>query len=252
MADKSTPMVYLEGLVKTRSQSESVFELHVPHFTVAPGQMVAIIGESGCGKSTLLDIIALVMAPTRVDRFLVAAGNGGPPADVAAHWATDAEGLLAALRRDSLGYVLQTGGLLPFLNVRRNICLSARIKGVALAAERVESLARRLGVVDCLERMPLSLSIGQRQRVAIVRALVHRPRLVLADEPTAAVDKGRARAIMDDMYALARDESVAVVVVSHDVDLVMDRADTVYTFTTDQLSEQLSRSLCRPLADNNR
>ena len=246
MVAATTPMVRLEGLVKTRSQNESVFELHVPRFTVRPGQMVAVIGESGCGKSTLLDTLALVMAPTRVGRFEITSESQSA-CDVAALWARDDEDALSALRRDLFGYVLQTGGLLPFLSVRQNICLPARIKGGDISASRLDALAGRLGVAGCLDRMPVALSIGQRQRVAILRALAHQPRLVLADEPTAAVDKARARAIMDDMHRLARDESVAVVVVTHDVDLVMDRADVAYTFDTQQVSEHVTSSLCRPV-----
>lgn len=243
-----TPMVSVEGLVKVRSQSESVFELHVPRFTVLPGQMVAVVGESGCGKSTLLDILALVMVPTRVALFRIDPG-GGPAWDVAALWEREDEGVLARLRRDSFGYVLQTGGLLPFLSVRGNICLPGRLKGAEIPAGRLEALSRRLGIEGCLERMPLSLSIGQRQRVAILRALAHRPRLLLADEPTAAVDKTRARTIMEDMRHLAVDEGVAVVVVTHDLDLVMDRADLAYTFETEQIGGQTTRSVCRPLAE---
>lgn len=154
MAEAMAPMVRLDGLVKTRSQSESVFELHVPHFAVRPGQMVAVIGESGCGKSTLLDMVALVMAPTRVERFEIASTEADAPCDVAALWAGDDEDALSALRRDLFGYVLQTGGLLPFLSVRQNICLPARIKGGDIAASRLEALAARLGVGGCLTACP--------------------------------------------------------------------------------------------------
>jgi putative ABC transport system ATP-binding protein len=237
-------MVYLEGLVKTRSQSESVFELQVPRFTVLPGQLVAVIGESGCGKSTLLDMVALVMAPTRVARFEVASSSGRIH-DVAELWGQGGEGDLARLRRDCFGYVLQTGGLLPFLSVGQNIRLPGRVKGVVVNDARLRTLAARLGVEHCLDRMPVSLSIGQRQRAAILRALAHQPRLVLADEPTAAVDKARARAIIDDMHKLATEEGVAVVVVTHDVDLIASRADVIYSFEVSQISEQVTRSVCR-------
>lgn len=247
MTVSAAPMVRLEGVSKRRAQGGSVFELQVPSFVVGAGQVVAVVGASGCGKSTLLDIVALVMAPSAAQVFEMNPGGGARPRDIRALWADMAEESLAALRRDYLGYVLQTGGLLPFLSVRDNITLPGRIKGMANDDARLARLAARLGVAGCLERMPDSLSIGQRQRVAIVRALAHSPRLVLADEPTAAVDKARACAIMDDMHALARDEGVAVVVVTHDVELLAQRADQTYTFDVEQLSEQETRSVCRKL-----
>ena len=245
MAGSAQPMLLLEGGVKTRSHGGSVFELHVPSFSVDRGSMVAVIGESGCGKSTLLDLVALVMEPTRINRFEIVLTSGDQSIDIAALWTKKREAALARLRRQNLGYVLQTGGLLPFLNVRRNITLPGSLTGAPPTAERIATLARNMGVSECLQRMPSTLSIGQRQRVAILRALAHGPRLVLADEPTAAVDKGRARAIMDDMQRVAREESAAVVVVTHDVDLVLDRADTVYTFELQQVASGLTRSTCR-------
>lgn len=247
MTVSAGPMVRLEGLGKRRTQGGSVFELRVPSFSVGAGQVVAVVGASGCGKSTLLDIVALVMAPTTVQVFEMNPGGGARARDIRQLWAAADEESLAALRRDYLGYVLQTGGLLPFLSVRDNITLPGRIKGMADDDVRIVRLAARLGVAGCLDRMPDSLSIGQRQRVAILRALAHKPRLVLADEPTAAVDKARAWAIMDDMHALARDEAVAVVVVTHDVELVAQRADQTYTFDVEQISEQETRSVCRKL-----
>lgn len=237
--------VRMDGLRKLRTQGESVFELAVPFFEVEAGELVAVVGQSGCGKSTLLDMLALVMEPTEVGRFELHPGDGPGGFDVQALWARADEAALAGLRRDYLGYVLQTGGLLPFLSVRDNIALPGRIKGLDERGERLERLASRLGVQECLDRMPSALSIGQRQRAAILRALAHGPRLVLADEPTAAVDKARARAIIDDMEALARDETVAVVVVTHDVELLAGRADRIYGFEVEQVSAQVTRSLCR-------
>ena len=245
MSSTGVPMIRMRDVDKTRIQGGSSFELQVPDFSVMAGQLVALVGPSGCGKSTLLDIMALVMAPSRVGAFEMRPDAAGPTYDVREFWARADEASLAGLRRDYLGYVLQTGGLLPFLNVRDNVALPARIKGSDEARARLELLAERLGVADTLDRMPDSLSIGQRQRVAILRALAPLPRLVLADEPTAAVDRARARAILDDMQSLARDESVAVLLVTHDLDLVEGRADLTYTFETEQLSEQVSRSVCR-------
>lgn len=247
MPGQSAPMVLLEELTKTRAQNESVFELRVSRFSVRPGQVVAVTGESGCGKSTLLDILALVMAPTQVDRFELQIGDTRH--DLARLWDENNESSLSALRRDTFGYVLQTGGLLPFLSVRHNISLPGRIKGTPSTRDRLDELAARLGVAGCLDRMPSSLSIGQRQRAAILRALAHTPRVVLADEPTAAVDKARARTIMDDMHALARDEGTAVVVVTHDTDLVATGVDATYTFDTSRIDDRTTRSVCRRVTE---
>lgn len=243
--DTSPPLLLMDGVRKRREQPGSVFELHVPLLQVRPGQMVALIGDSGCGKSTLLDMIALVMQPTHSRHFTFCFGSGGDQWDVQALWKSNDESSLAALRRSFMGYVLQTGGLLSFLNVRDNALLPARIKGGKDCTARLLEIAHRLGVHECLDRMPTSLSIGQRQRVAILRALVHGPPLVLADEPTAAVDKPRARLIMQDLQALARENHVAVVVVTHDTDLIGD-ADRIYTFTLDQVSPGEIHSRCHP------
>ena len=245
MADGAVgPLVLLRGMTKRREQGGSAFELHVPALDIAVGELVAVVGDSGCGKSTLLDILALVMEPTNVEGFELRLGDDETVIDVRALWNTGAEAQLAAFRRDHLGYVLQTGGLLPFLSVAENITLPARVKGLPDSLALIGDLAERMGLGGCLERMPDSLSIGQRQRVAILRALLHGPRLVLADEPTAAVDKARAEAIMRDLHMLAREQSASVVVVTHDVALVADFADRTYGFRMEQISENEIRSFC--------
>lgn len=242
--DPAAPLVLMHGVGKRRAQGGSAFELEVPRLHIAPGELVAVIGASGCGKSTLLDMLALVMEPSRLERFEMRFEPERPPIDLRALWSSGAETRLAALRRDFLGYVLQTGGLLPFLSVADNITLPARVKGLPRPDRAAAALAQRLGLDGTLRRMPQALSIGQRQRVAILRALLHEPRLVLADEPTAAVDKARATAIMADFHALARERDVAVVVVTHDVDLVAGFADRTYGFRMERVSENETRSLC--------
>lgn len=244
-AGDTAPLLRMVDAGKRRVQGDSVFELRVPDLGIPRGALVAVVGDSGCGKSTLLDMLALVMQPTEAGRFELCFEPGSQPLDAWDLWTRGAETTLAALRRDHLGYVLQTGGLLPFLTVAENIRLPARVKGLGDVSDAMEAVAARIGLGGCLSRMPASLSIGQRQRAAILRALLHEPRLVLADEPTAAVDKARAVEIMADLYALSRERSASVVVVTHDVELVRDIADLTYSFEMQRVSEQETRSVCR-------
>lgn len=240
----NSTLIQLRELHKRRSQGDSVFELRVPELDIPGGQLVAVVGASGCGKSTLLDLLALVMEPTEVQQFQLNPDPELPSIDIADLWESGAEVRLAALRRNHLGYVLQTGGLLPFLTVRENILLPARVKGLPAPHAELVELAERLGLASYLARYPDALSIGQRQRAAILRALLHQPRLVLADEPTAAVDKTRAVQIMAEFHGLARERGVTVVLVTHDLDLITDLADRVYTFVVSAESAQHMHSTC--------
>jgi putative ABC transport system ATP-binding protein len=234
----------LKNLSKRREQAGSVFELSIPDLHLKPGQMAALVGDSGCGKSTLLDMLALVLEPTGAQGFVLEFGRNHPKTyDIQALWAAGDESALARIRREHMGYILQTGGLLPFLGVAANVSLPARIKGVQEYQERMQHLAERLGIIHCLQRSPDSLSIGQRQRAAILRALVHSPELILADEPTASVDKSRAGQIMHDLRTISREEDTAVVVVTHDTDLASE-ADLTYTFVLEQESDSTVHAQC--------
>ena len=231
LAESSITILRLGNLWKVREQGDVRFQLKVPRLCLGVGQFVAVVGESGCGKSTLLDILAMVLKPTQCDEFWLADRNGtGAGTDIWHLWTAGEEDKLAEIRRRDLGYVLQTGGLMPFLSVEENINLPLRILGVALSTAAIRTLARRLEVHSVLSKKPQYLSGGQRQRVAILRALVHKPRIILADEPTAAVDKTRARAIVEDFKALARDRGTTVVMVTHDQSLIRDLADSTYSF----------------------
>lgn len=234
----------MTAVSRRRVQGDSVFELQIPQLAVEPGQVVALVGESGCGKSTLLDLLALVLEPTAVESFLFYPPQADAAEDLAVLWAQGREDDLARLRRAHMGYVLQTGGLLPFLTVRQNILLPGQIAGEAVAG--LGALASRLGIAECLDRPPSALSVGQRQRVAIARAIAHRPALVLADEPTAAVDRARARQVMSDLARLARETGTAVVVVTHDWPLIEPLADRVYGFEVNAVDERTTRSFCLP------
>jgi len=211
------------------------------------GSFVALVGESGCGKSTLLDLLALVLQPTSCERFLFrnSGGETGSSADdVLALWRSGDEKALAGLRRSRLGYVLQSGGLLPFLTARQNLRLPLNINAERNGYARVEQLAEKMGIAGLLSKKPRFLSGGQRQRVAILRAMVHRPALILADEPTAAVDRARARVIVDDFRRLAVAGGSSMIMVTHDPQLVERVADATWTFNVQQASDRLTRSVC--------
>jgi putative ABC transport system ATP-binding protein len=235
-------VIDVRNLFKRREQSGSAFELRAPHVYAEPGEFIALVGESGCGKSTLLDILALVLRPDAADRFVLRPPRADSIVNVMQLWAQDAEEAMAQVRRELLGYVLQSGGLLPFLSVRRNITLPQRLKNGR--AGDVTDLAARMGMDALLDKKPRYLSGGQRQRVAILRALAHRPAIILADEPTAAVDGARARAIMRDFRELARSENSAIVMVSHDLKLVEAFADRIYGYVVEAPSEGLTQAVC--------
>jgi putative ABC transport system ATP-binding protein len=240
----------IRDLVKVREQGGVVFELKVPLFRVRRGQFCGIVGESGCGKSTLLDMLALVLRPTYCvgfDLIVPHAGDSIRAIDVNTLWERDDEAALAKIRRNYLGYVLQSGGLLPFLTVYENIRLPLRLKKGAQKNVVIEKLALRMGVNGLFGKKPHYLSGGQRQRIAIMRAMVHQPMIILADEPTAAVDSERAKAIIDDFHMLAKEYGTSIVVVTHNHRLIESVADRLYTYELSEISQTVTRSVCAPM-----
>lgn len=207
------PLVSLDGLICRRGGAGG-FTLEVPRLSLPPGGVLAVTGPSGSGKSTLLDCLGLALRPAAANAFAI----GG--VDVAAAWRAGDSGRLAAVRAATIGYILQTGGLLPFLSVRRNIGLSPALLGRPAEPGHLARLIEALGLAPHLDKMPAALSIGERQRVAIARALAHRPALLLADEPTASLDPVNAEAVLALLLRLARDSGAALILVSHDWDRV--------------------------------
>lgn len=221
--------VYEMSLVeKTRTKGGVTFTLLVPELVIHKGDFVSIVGPSGCGKSTLLDMLALVLNPTRFSGFSISVRERGV---LRQHVIPRLpENVSARIRRKHIGYVLQNGGLLPFLTVRENIMLTAEISGIRLRGKEFEILVDALGLGDQVNKKPQHLSGGQRQRVAVARALMHRPAIVLADEPTAAVDYPTALDIRDELKSLAHGAGAAVVMVTHDHSLVNDVSDMQVRF----------------------
>jgi putative ABC transport system ATP-binding protein len=222
------PAYLLEQVIRRKEKGGVVFELEVEHLRVEQGEFLAVVGPSGCGKSTLMDLLGLVLHPDHADNFqiTVPGANGMMSQQVAG--LSDTE--LARLRKTHIGYVLQSGGLLPFLSVRENIELTARLNGQLDADRITEELAGFLGITSQLDQKPQNLSGGQRQRVAIARGLAHRPSLVLADEPTASVDRPTALEIRDQFKELTRNANVSVLMVTHDEALVLPVVDRILGF----------------------
>jgi putative ABC transport system ATP-binding protein len=205
---------HLRDVVRTRESEGVAFRLAVPSLQIAQGEKIALIGESGCGKSTLLDMLAFILQPSSAGAFRFRPVSLKEPLDIAEHWAKRRQNLLGDLRKRHIGYVMQTGGLLPYLTVRENMNLSRTVVGLK-TDDTVPELARELGIGRQLDKLPENLSTGERQRVAIGRALAHRPSIVIADEPTASVDPFAAEKIMSLFIGLVEEMNITVIVASH-------------------------------------
>ena len=189
--------------------------LHGVDLQVRRGEFIVIMGPSGCGKTTLLNILGLMMPASRAD---VARING-----------LDTLGLSDAartrLRREAVGFVFQRFNLLPTISARRNVALPLRIRGHAVDGQ-VADLIRRTGLEPYADKKPGRLSVGQQQRFAIARALVGRPALLLADEPTGNLDSNNAEAVLDLLADFHREWGQTIVMITHNEHLAV-RADRV-------------------------
>jgi putative ABC transport system ATP-binding protein len=176
---------------------------------VARGEVVALLGPSGAGKSTLLTAVGLINTPT-AGRIVI----GGVPVLEADHALVD----LRAFRRKHLGFIFQKANLIPFLSAIENVQIAMEVNDVAprAARQRAMELLDYLGVVDRAGNLPDALSGGQQQRVAVARALANHPSLILADEPTAALDSHRVRQVMELFRKVAHEQGAGVIVVTHD------------------------------------
>lgn len=209
----------LRRVRRRRESGDGRFILDIERLALRPGDRLALVGDSGTGKSTCLDMLSLTLAPSEWERF--DARFEGETRAIGALWRRGARSALAALRARHIGYVLQTGGLLPFLTVIENVALPLRLLGSAPgpAREMAEALLDRLEMAAYTRRLPETLSLGQRQRVAVARALVHRPALVLADEPTASLDRRNAEAVLKLFAEILAEQGRAAIWVTHSAEL---------------------------------
>lgn len=202
-------VVEADGLTKIYgSGNTEVVAMRDVALTLARGEVVALLGPSGAGKSTLLTALGLIRPPDRgrirIEGVTVFDGSLRVNA--------------ALFRRQHLGFVFQKANLIPFLSAVENVQLAMEINdGPPRAArQRAMELLDYLGVADRADHLPAKLSGGQQQRVAVARALVNRPGLLLADEPTAALDSVRGRQVMELFRNVAHEQNTGVLVVTHD------------------------------------
>ena len=205
----------VEGLAK-RYGDNTVFEN--VSLTVSAGEFVAIVGDSGVGKSTLLNCMA-GLDHWSAGQVRLQGQDLGPLPD-------DARALL---RRRHVGFVFQAFHVLPHLDVAQNVALPLMLLGTPDPG-RVQAMLEAVGLAGLEARLPQQLSGGQLQRVAIERALVHRPGLLLADEPTGNLDPGTAQRVMDALCAQSRAAASALVLVTHS-EAAAARADRVLRLT---------------------
>ena len=197
----------LQKTYTTRFGGSKVQALKNVNFTVESGEYVAIMGESGSGKTTLLNILAALDKPTGGEVVLDGRALGTIP-----------EREIAAFRRSQLGFVFQEFNLLDTFSVQDNIFLPLVLAGKAYPemAARLAPIARQLGIAELLQKFPYELSGGQKQRVAVARALITQPKLVLADEPTGALDSRAAQMLLETFRKMNRDMHSTILMVTHD------------------------------------
>jgi putative ABC transport system ATP-binding protein len=233
MAETSsqTAVVRVEHLSKHfGSGSVRVDALIDINMEVSPGQVVGLMGPSGSGKTTLLNCIACILEPS----------SGRVTLDGEVVY--DDRWLKADLRRlrlDKIGFIFQYPNLLPFLDGGDNVAVVLDLAGFSSVAARTRAveLLNYLEVGHRKHAMPAQLSGGEAQRVAIARALANRPRIILADEPTAPLDSARGRIVMDLLRRIAVDQSAAIIVVTHD-EMILDRFDHIFRLRDGKLDAE--------------
>ncbi|MBR5364294.1 MAG: ABC transporter ATP-binding protein [Oscillospiraceae bacterium] len=197
----------VEKIYTTRFGGNQVQALSDVHFSVEQGEYVAVMGESGSGKTTLLNILAALDKPTKGDVLL----NGNPLSKIS-------DKSLAAFRRENLGFVFQNFNLLDNFTLRDNIFLPLVLAGMQYddMEKRLQPMAKVLGIHELLNKFPYEVSGGQQQRAAIARAIITEPKLLLADEPTGALDSKSTDSLLD-VFSKLNAGGQTIVMVTHSV-----------------------------------
>lgn len=230
------PLVSVRRVSKHFGDGEArVDALREVSIDIHPGEVIALLGPSGSGKTTLLNVIGCILDPSAGAMVL----DGELVLDDGRWLRSD----LRKLRLDKIGFIFQFHNLIPFLDATDNVALVLQLAGHEASAAR----RRAVELLDYLEvghrkaSMPAKLSGGEAQRVAIARALANRPRIILADEPTAALDSKRAGIVMDLLRKVAVEQQAAIIAVTHD-DKIFNRFDKIYNLRDGRLDDVVEGS----------
>ncbi len=226
------PILEAQNLTKTyHIEDRAITVLDDVSFAIEPGEFVVIKGSSGSGKSTLLSLLSGLDNPTS-GRVSV---DGNDITDLN-------EDQLAPLRNETIGFVFQSFHLVPSLQAQENIMFPAELKGDRHAEERAQALLKRVGLSGRAANYPHQLSGGEKQRVAICRALINDPQILFADEPTGNLDSKNGDAILDLLLDLHRERHMTLVMVTHS-DEIAQMAERVLTLHDGRLIEDTRQKI---------
>ena len=209
------PIIRMRGIFKRFyiGQPNELEILHGIDLDVMPGEFLSIVGPSGSGKSTLMNLIGVLDRPTEGSYVLDGINVSQARDD-----------RLSAIRNKSIGFVFQNFNLIARTNARKNVELPMMYAGVPAARRtaRAKELLEMVGMADRMDHQPSELSGGQKQRVAIARAMANDPAILLADEPTGALDSATGRMVMDLFHRLNREQGKTIVLITHNRELALE------------------------------
>lgn len=232
--------IEVKELVKTYGSGETeVQALKGVDLTVGNGELLMLMGASGSGKTTLISIVGCILSATSGSCRILGQETIGI-----------SQGKLQKVRLENIGFIFQGFNLFPALTAQENVELTLDLKGVRGSAARRKSaeLLERVGLESKLKTYPSDLSGGQKQRVAIARALAGDPKIILADEPTAALDLSSGKLVMDLLQELAHEQDRAVIVVTHD-NRIFDYADRIVHIEDGVIRDEKEAHIEIPLAN---
>lgn len=215
----------------TRFGGNQVEALRNVNFSVEPGEYVAVMGESGSGKSTLLNILAALDRPTKGKVYLKGRDLSGIK-----------EKEMAAFRRQNLGFLFQDFHLLDTFSLRDNIFLPLVLSGMKYGKmeERLQPVAKQLEITQLLDKYPYEVSGGQKQRAAVARALVTKPQLLLADEPTGNLDSHSGQLVIDTLNRIHMEYKKTIIMVTHDPKMA-SYCDRILLLKDGKILEEMKR-----------